>query len=73
MSQATACSGDSCRSASQINRRSLVQGAAFSAAGLALGSFHPALAAQDEYTRLLLNSIPNPFAAPNVPTVLDRV
>jgi len=38
------------------------------------GASHDVIAnPQDEYTRLLLSSIPNPFADLNVPTVLDRV
>jgi peptide/nickel transport system ATP-binding protein len=37
------------------------------------GILHEVIAnPRDEYTRLLLNSIPNPFADFDAPTVLDK-
>jgi len=47
ISQAKACSGGACGSGSQLNRRTLVQGAAFGAAGLAFGGLPAGIAAQE--------------------------
>lgn len=47
ISQAKSCSGGSCRPGSHLNRRTLVQGAALGAAGLALSGFPSRIAAQD--------------------------